>query len=177
MKWERSNTIALGNNNCVLCGGLGLTKTAGDETACRCVLREIFRVCHRHFRHAVLKPKTTPIVKLDRKGHQIGRPVVYGLKDEEFCGDFVKISRRHLTPDEWRIFAPRYLQGADSGFCAKTLGIPGAKFRDQCRGIEEKLGLIFATLEPFPLWPIGGYYADPQRGERVHATNSDRRAA
>ena len=51
MEWTRSETLALAQQSCTFCYGLGLRPgRAGTSTPCNCVFRAIFRACYEKFR-------------------------------------------------------------------------------------------------------------------------------
>src|ERR1700712_1268930 len=111
MQWTRSETLALAQQNCSACYGLGLRAgRSGGSTPCNCVFRAIFRACHSRFRQCAMKEKHIRRVSLEANpGRQ--RKSVWGMKNEEFMADFCLVSRRTLTSYEYVIFKYHFLLG------------------------------------------------------------------
>lgn len=167
MEWNRSETLALARHRCAFCHGLGqLTDEDGVTSPCKCVFRSIFRICYSRFREA-----------LDRDPHS-SRPVLAGTrlaagwsrKNEEYVADFYLVSRRSLTPDEWRIFSFHYLLGADWRLCSRKMGMERGEFFHECYRIQQKLGRIYRELSPYALFPLDEYFNGLQRREEPEAT-------
>lgn len=73
--------------------------------------------------------------------------------------DFVLVSKRTLTKDEYRIFNYHYLLSADWRLCSRKLGIDRGTFFHAVYRIQRKLGRVFAELEPYSLYPLDEYFA------------------
>src|SRR6185295_18977527 len=59
MEWTCSETIGLSLHSCTKCNGLGLTlDRAGNSQACKCALRNIFRICFNQFRRCIEQDPT-----------------------------------------------------------------------------------------------------------------------
>jgi hypothetical protein len=158
MEWTRSETLALAQQSCTHCYGLGLRPgRAGVSTPCNCVFRAIFRACFARFRQCASKEKYISRVSLEANpGRQ--RKAVWGLKDEEYIADFCLVSRRFLSEHEYKVFKFHYLLGADWKLCCRRLKMDrGAFFHDIYR-IEQKLGRTFRELEPHALFPVDQYF-------------------
>ncbi len=87
----------------------------------------------------------------------------WGRKDEEFMADFILVSRRMLTEEEYGIFTCHFLLGADYQLCCRRLGIEKGDFFHGIYRIEQALGRIFRELEPYSLYPIDQYYNGPRQ--------------
>jgi hypothetical protein len=158
MQWTRSETLALAQQSCTHCYGLGLRPgRSGASTPCNCVFRAIFRACYARFRQCASKEKYISRVSLESNpGRQ--RKSVWGMKNEEFMADFVLVSKRTLTEHEYRIFKYHFLLGADWKLCCRKLNVDrGAFFHDVYR-IEQKLGRTFREIEPYALFPVDEYF-------------------
>lgn len=158
MEWTRSNTLALATRKCTICLGLGTRiGRKGTATACDCVLRNIFKICHNRFRDCVEKEKYLSRVTLeihsgpDRRG-------TWGRKDEEYIADFIRLAERALTGEEQRIFRYRYLLGADWRLCLRKVGMDRGTFFFVLYQIQVKLGRIFAETQPYGLFPLTEYF-------------------
>lgn len=170
MIWTQSQTLALAQQSCVFCYGLGVRPgRCGKATPCNCVFRAIFRACYIRFRRCALKEKYISRVSLEANpGRQ--RKSVWGLKNEEFIADFCLVSRRTLDEDEHRIFRYHFLLGAECAPCCVKLNIDRGTFFHAVYRIEQKLGRAFAELTPYALWPIDEYFGSCEgrkRGEPV----------
>ena len=112
MEWTRSETLVLAVPSCASCYGTGTRGVKhGVPQACNCVFRSVFRACYARFRHCSTKEKYLSKVSLEytaRGGHR-----TWGRKDEEYVADFTLVSRRTLTPEEYRLFGFHFLLGAD----------------------------------------------------------------
>ena len=158
MQWSRSETLALAQQSCTHCYGLGLRPgRAGVSTPCNCVFRAIFRACYLRFRQCASKEKYISRVSLEANpGRQ--RKSVWGLKDEEFIADFCLIAKRTLSKREHWTFKFHYLLGADWKLCCRRLQIDRGTFFHEIYRIEEKLGRTFRELEPYALFPVDEYF-------------------
>ncbi len=159
MEWTRSDTLALASNRCTTCHGLGLIQTRrGKNNPCHCVLRAIFRACYNRFKYCATKEKYMSRVTLSfTPGRH--RTFTYGRKDEEYVADFILVSRRTLTPEEYRIFKYHFLLGADWKLCCRKLNMSRGNFFHAVYRIEEKLGRVFRELEPYSLFPLDEYFS------------------
>ncbi len=158
MQWTRSETLALAQQSCAHCYGLGLRSgRSGVSTPCNCVFRAIFRECFNRFRQCTSKEKYVSRVSLESNpGRQ--RRSVWGLKNEEFIADFCLVSRRTLDDDQYKIFKFHFLLGADWKLCCRRLGIERGEFFHEVYRIEQKLGRTFRELEPYSLFPLDEYF-------------------
>jgi hypothetical protein len=130
---------------------------------CKCVLRAVFRACYAHFRHCATKEKYMSRVSLELTPGRRRGSYTWGRKDEEYMADFVLVTRRTLTPEEYRIFSYHFLLGADYNLCCRKLGIDRGTFFHAVYRIEQKLGQVFRDLQPYGLYPIDEYYNGPRR--------------
>ncbi|HEX6893958.1 MAG TPA: hypothetical protein VF146_01720 [Bryobacteraceae bacterium] len=85
----------------------------------------------------------------------------WGRKDEEYAADFCLISKRTLTPMEYRIFRFHFLLGADWKLCCRRLHLDRGNFFHAVYRIEQKLGRVFRELEPYSLFPVDDYFHGP----------------
>ena len=163
MHWTRTDTLALALLRCVCCHGMGLRATRGGRMApCNCVLRAIFRACYNRFRECVEKEKNLTRVSLDVSARTCRR-VTWSRKTEEYIVDFQLVSRRALTPEEYRIFNYHFLLGADWKLCTRKLKMDRGAFFHQVYQIEQKLGRVYRELEPYALFPLDEYFHGASR--------------
>lgn len=158
MIWTRSETLALAQQSCIHCLGLGLRPgRSGVSTPCNCVFRSIFRACYARFRSCASKEKYISRVSLEANpGRQ--RKSVWGLKDEEYIADFCLVSRRTLSDRDYIIFKYHFLLGADWKLCCRKLNMDRGSFFHEVYRIEQKLGRTFRELEPHALFPLDEYF-------------------
>lgn len=169
MLWNRSNTLALATHKCTTCRGSGLTLgRRGTLNACDCVLRGIFKVCFHRFRHCVEKEKYLSKVTLEIHSGP-NRRGTWGRKQEEFIADFLAVSQRALTEDEYRVFKYRFLLGADWKLCCRKLKLERGPFHHLIYRIQTKLGETYANLEPYALYPLDEYFGGAHKINRVAA--------
>lgn len=88
-------------------------------------------------------------------------------KLQEFAADFLLVSKRVLGPSEWTLFDLHYVHGAEWTICAPKLGLNKGSFFNACYRLEAKLGMVYVSLTPFPLYPVRDYMATVPRGMRV----------
>jgi hypothetical protein len=166
MEWTRSETLALAQQSCTFCYGLGLRPgRAGASAPCNCVFRAIFRACYERFRLCVSKEKHVSRVSLEANPG-LTRRSVWGLKDEEYVADFCLVSRRALSLREHRIFRFHYLLGADWKLCCQKLNMDRGSFFHEIYRLEQKLGRVFRELEPHALFPVDEYFNYTGRQEK-----------
>ncbi len=170
MNWTRSETLALAQQSCTYCYGLGLRPgRAGASTPCNCVFRAIFRACYARFQQCASKEKYVSRVSLEANpGRQ--RKSVWGLKNEEFIADFCLVSRRTLSEREHKLFTYHFLLGADWKLCCRKLKIDRGTFFHEVYRIQEKLGKTFRELEPHALFPVDEYFSSTGRNKVVPIT-------
>jgi hypothetical protein len=93
---------------------------------------------------------------------------VYSRKEEEFMADFVLVAKRTLNEDDHRIFRFHFLLGADWKLCCQRLGMERGAFYHQVYRIQERLGRMYAELEPYALFPVDEYFgSNKRRGDAV----------
>lgn len=169
MEWTRSETLALAVPNCAYCFGTGMrSMKRGVPQACNCVYRSIFRACYARFRHCATKEKYLSKVSLEytsRGGHR-----TWGRKDEEYVADFTLVSRKALSPEEYRLFTFHFLLGADWRLCCRRLQMDRGNFFHAVYRIEQKLGKVYRELQPYALFPLDEYF----HGTVVNGTAPDR---
>ena len=169
MEWTRSETLALAQQSCTFCYGLGLRPgRAGTSTPCNCVFRAIFRACYEKFRTCVAKEKHMSRASLEGNMGQT-RKSVWGLKNEEYTADFCLVSQRTLSLREHRLFRYHHLLGADWKLCCRKLGMDRGSFFHELYRIEQKLGRVFRELEPHALFPVDEYFNGTGRYDRPAA--------
>ncbi|HEY7212146.1 MAG TPA: hypothetical protein VH477_17865 [Bryobacteraceae bacterium] len=168
MQWTRSETLALAQQSCTYCYGLGLRPgRGGASTPCNCVFRAIFRACYARFRQCASKEKYISRVSLEANpGRQ--RKSIWGLKNEEYIADFCLVSRRTLAEREYRIFKYHFLLGADWKLCCRKLKMDRGSFFHDVYRIEQRLGKTFRELEPHSLFPLDEYFSSTGR-QKVEA--------
>jgi hypothetical protein len=157
-EWSRSETLALAQQSCSHCYGLGLRPGRGGvSTPCNCVFRAIFRACYARFRQCASKEKYISRVSLEANpGRQ--RKSVWGMKNEEYIADFCLISRRTLSDYEYTLFKFHYLLGADWKLCCRKMNVDRGTFFHEAYRIEQKLGRTFRELQPYALFPLDEYF-------------------
>jgi hypothetical protein len=79
--------------------------------------------------------------------------------------DFYLVSRRELDTVEFRVFRYHFLLGANWRLCCRQLGMDRGNFFHTVYRIEQKLGRVFAELEPYGLYPVDEYFGGPIRRE------------
>ena len=170
MNWTKSETLALAQQSCTHCYGLGLRPgRSGVSTPCNCVFRAIFRACYGRFQQCASKEKYVSRVSLEANPGR-HRKSVWGLKNEEYMADFCLVSRRTLTEKEYSLFKFHFLLGADWKLCCRRMNIDRGTFFHSIYRIEQKLGKTFRELEPHALFPLDEYFNSTGREKVVAIT-------
>lgn len=158
MEWTRSDTIALANNSCTQCHGLGLRLGRRERMhPCNCVLRAVFRACYARFCHCATKEKYMSRISLEFvPGRE--RNFSWGRKDEEYMADFILVSRRALSESDFKLFKFHFLLGADWKLCCRRLNIDRGTFFHAVYRIQQELGRVFRELQPYSLFPLDEYF-------------------
>ncbi len=136
----------------------------GKETPCHCVFRAVFRACHNRFRHLADRGVNAGTVSFEFCRGRDGRRV-YGRKPEEYMADFTLVSRRHLEGLEYDVFRFHFLLGADWKLCCRRLKMDRGNFFHTVYRVQEKLGRVFAELQPYALYPLDEYFCNTYRRE------------
>ncbi len=158
MKWTRSETLALAQQSCVLCYGMGYREIRqGSTTPCSCVFRAVFRACFNRFRECADKERRISQVSLEAIPGKKYKGV-YSRKEEEYLADFSLIGRRVLSESDYQIFRFHFLLGADWKLCCTRLNLDRGTFYHQIYRIQERLGRVFKELEPYALFPLDEYF-------------------
>lgn len=167
MNWTRSETLALAQQSCTICYGLGLRPgRGGAEPPCNCVFRAIFRACHERFRKCAASPRFSAAYYSEAQSARNRRHQTYGFRNEEYLADFILVSKRVLGEDTpaYRLFQYHLLLGADWKLCTRKLGMNRGEFFHEIYRIQQKLGRAFRELEPHALFPVAEYFGGVVRG-------------
>jgi hypothetical protein len=169
MVWNRSTAIGIANATCTACKGVGIVLDRYDEEVpCGCVFRAVFRACFAGFAECVALGERTASVSWEPcYGPTGGR--MYSRKREEYIADFLGVTQRSLTEEEYRVFRYYFLLGADYVLCCRKLDTDKGTFFHTIYNIEEKLGRIYAELQPYALYPLREYFGGMIRKETVGA--------
>jgi hypothetical protein len=177
MIWTSSDTLALAEQGCAECLGLGLRILERGEP-CHCVTRAIFRACYKRFRDAADKLGNYSRVTLGREarpGQHVGG---YGRKNEEYAADFIIVARRALGAESlgYEVFRFHFLQGADWKLCGRRLELDKGEFFHEVYRVENAVGRACFECEPHPLFPLGVYFSSGSRASRSGLTSPERKA-
>lgn len=188
MFWTRSETLALAQQSCTFCYGLGLRPgRLGVSSPCNCVFRSIFRACYAKYRGCASSEGYVTAVKPGFVGHchwalpsatthvrrapQAPRRA-YGMPKQEYAADFLLVSLRALAgnPLALAIFRLHFLRGEDWRACVRRLEAKGmcldrGAFFHEVYRIQQKLGRSYRELTPHALYPLDEYFSPP-RDER-----------
>lgn len=88
---------------------------------------------------------------------------VYSRKDEEYIADLCLVSKRVLSEGDYQIFKFHFLLGADWKLCCQRLNMDRGNFYHQVYRIQERLGRVYAELEPYALFPLDEYFGGTRR--------------
>lgn len=158
MNWTRSDTLALANQRCTICRGIGLRDGKKlDKLPCRCVLRAIFRICYQRFVECITVDSSISQARIERRPGKTGN-ITWARKQEEYIADFLKITARTLTTAQFRLFRYHFLLGADYGLCCRRMNIDKGTFFHAVYRIQQKLGKAFRDTEPYSLFPLDEYF-------------------
>jgi hypothetical protein len=127
---------------------------AAREIPCECVYRAIFRSCFSGFR----EDDDPHIGTVSWEFSPMGGRRMYGRKREEYNADFCLVGGRVLTDADYEVFKLHFLLGADWRLCCRQLHMDRGSFYHAVYRIEERLGRVFAELEPYALYPVIEYF-------------------
>jgi hypothetical protein len=163
-EWGHSEVIALAKEGCTQCRGLGLRNNKqGQESPCHCVFRAIFRACYRKFRTLAQQEKHISRVRLEKLIDGKDSKQSWAMKDQEYMADFMIVTRRSLSADEYRLFSFHYLLGADWKLCCKRLNMERGDFFHELYRLQQRLGRVYRELEPYALFPLDEYFGGTVR--------------
>lgn len=170
--WTRSICLPLSMHNCVTCHGSGMRLGRKLRLQpCNCVLRSIFRLCFDKFLRNLTQERSVSRVSLEPHSGR-SRPSTWGRKDEEYIADFTLVSKRVLSAEELKLWRMHFVLGAEWKLCCRALGIDRGNFFHAVYRVEQKLGRVFAELQPYALYPIGDYYNGASRMREVYPTRA-----
>jgi hypothetical protein len=166
MIWTSSETLALAEQGCSECLGLGLRILERGEP-CHCVTRAIFRACYRRFVDCADKHSSVSRASLGRTpGPRYAG--TWGRKNEEYAADFVIVARRALGEESlgFKVFRFHFLLGADWKLCGAKLGLNKGEFFHEVYRVESAVGRACFECAPHPLFPLGSYFCNSSRAIR-----------
>jgi len=148
MEWSQSEVLSLAQLSCTICIGEGTIKEKeGKILPCSCVLRGVFRACYARFRVAVEREKYVSKVSFDHFGGK-DRRLMWSRKEEEYMADFHLVSRRTLTPWDYRIFTFHFLLGADWKLCCGGCGSTAASSFTRFTACRRRWAGCFSSSSP-----------------------------
>jgi hypothetical protein len=101
---------------------------------------------------------------MDATSSAINKPKVFTQSNLTFTADFCNVAKRFLSESEQRLFRYRFLLGADERLCCRQLKVDPGAFNHDVYRIQQKLGRVFAELEPYPLFPLSEYFGRSHAG-------------
>lgn len=174
-EWTRSDVATTVLEDCSECGGIGLIRLRGGKTdPCKCVLRGIFRQCHRRY-VTLSSPDRMGGVSVSRfyshqrstNGTSSSKFAVLGRKNEEYLADFEIVARRALGPNEHRLFRACFILGDEwSESIGRQFGLSRGNFFHGRDRIAQKLGRAFREVLPYSLFPLNEYFGSARRAAR-----------
>jgi hypothetical protein len=154
LAFRRDGNLALADNDCVHCHGLGLkTSRKGKSCTCRCVFRAVCRI-------VVAKSMTIDQTSIGRVSiYHTSRGPLAEMREQDYRADLYKLACRHLTDLE-----------ALALHAGMILHLGWA---DGCRWVEEEWNdqlAVGATDQPLPdlhrgLWFHSLYRAQEKMGQ------------
>jgi hypothetical protein len=145
---ERPAIAGIAPLDCRRCHGYGMRWGRQDgancDVVCECVWRSIFRQC------------------LERARAGLMFPCECGPVGVEYAADVALTARRELSEPDYRIFQLR-LEGLDQAACSRLLRMREGDYWHALYRIQERLGKVFAELEPYPLYPDYAYFGGWRR--------------
>ncbi len=166
--WTRSDTLALADQACTFCYGLGMRPSRGSrDEPCNCVFRAIFRICYARFRKIGEAEQHVARIDLLKNRGAKGR-VSYSWPKIEYLADFCAIARRTLGEKSLggQIFRYHFLLGADYKLCTRKLGCNRGEFFHEVYRVQQRLGRAFRDTEPYGIFPLDEYFGGTTRGRK-----------
>lgn len=157
--------LSLSNAACVFCHGSGRVGNSRLEKTCSCVFRGVFRAVLAKWHDIAVHQGTNARINTQSRAnisHNGRRQESYGRcfarLGEEFLADVEFTAMRVLSCIELGVFRRHYLLGLDCTVCCAKLGIDKGEFFHHAYRIQKALGREFATMNPFPLYPVAEYF-------------------
>ena len=122
------------------------------------MLRAIFRACYNRYRECRERQGSQGAALELLEGAEEGH--LYSRKPDEYLADFHLVTKRHLEAAEWAIFHLHFLCGAGWRECCRQFGLDRGTFFHTIYAIEQRLGRIYAELQPYALYPLYEYFTD-----------------
>ena len=145
----------LANHKCVKCKGSGITPTGAD---CACMSRRVFTDVIQRYRLIADIVRQAPTLTITESGVLASRP------GEEFMADVCLVAKRSLDDLEWRIFQMHVIgHMAWRGCVERIKGLSRGEFFHAVYRIQQKLGIAFRRVRPYPLFPLDEYFAQGPR--------------
>ena len=141
---------------CTKCYGLGYTLYPGPKV-CNCALRGIFKVCYQRYNLLRFKQESA-LTHLCYRKTSVRTGFVWCRQDEEYIADFYLLTRRSLSLRDLELWKLYFEQGRPWGVCAAVLRTNRGNFYHGVYKIEQTLGRLLWELEPYPLFPLYGYF-------------------
>src|ERR1700733_543019 len=161
--------MALSLDDCTKCNGTGVrlagrgksetfsnARTQKTEAVCTRCDRGVFRAtlaAYKFHSESIGMSIRTNLSQFSRSLSRQGRRA-NGRRSEEFVADVLAVSKRNLTPRQWRIFSGHCIAGKEWNQFGIELGV---FWHDKYR-LEAKLGRIFRELKPYALYPTDEYF-------------------
>lgn len=176
MIWTQSNTLALAQQSCVYCYGLGMLESSKPKP-CNCVLRAVFRACYNRFRSCAYAPTmATAHWEHDGRPKDSRFARTYGFRREEFIADFILVARRALgavrNSLSWQLFKYHFLLGADWKLCCRKLGMDRGDFFHEVYRVQQKVGRALFEVKPYALFPLDEYFGLHRRTNGYDGTQA-----
>lgn len=146
--WEETR-LALSSETCCYCQGEGIVGRYERRKPCNCVYSRAFKVVLGRWRS---------IEALGGAGSPTCDGMNWSRKALEFCADFHIVSRRTLSPQQWKLFELYHLKGNDWRAVCKHFRTDRTAFFREIWGIELLLGRVFGELQPYGLFPVWKYF-------------------
>ncbi len=164
----RSELIGMSLTTCGACRGTGLDQDT--LKLCRCVDRAVFRAVLGRYHYCASGFEYAAPVSMQRTGTS-GQHGCWARVNENFKADVWLVAKRTLAdaPLDWAVFRCHHLLGSDWKLCCRKLNISRGNFFHAVYRVEEKLGRVFRTLEPYPLYPLDEYFMGAVRGAKTTA--------
>ncbi|MCC6489855.1 MAG: hypothetical protein IT364_20365, partial [Candidatus Hydrogenedentes bacterium] len=156
-KWRNldggSSPGVMADERCVYCGGGGWWQGRRARRVCACVFRRVCRIVLRRAREGY---------GLDVRHKRGG---AWFLPSAEFRADAWLTAKRVLDTTEFGVFHHAMWLGGEWREVAARVNLSRGNYFHAVYRAEEKLGWAWATLHPYPLWPVDEYFEGNRRDD------------
>lgn len=129
-----------------MCQGVGNVPYKETLAICRCVYRNVFRICMRKRTQILNDENFATRVSQSKIGAFVEIPTI------DFVCDVEVLARKQLSPRQRQVFRYHYIYGVEYDACCVKFKVCRGNFFHECYRIEATLGKAFWAAGLFPTY-------------------------